>query len=157
MESRWPNIVIQEGVWSNPVIHRDSVSTPEYCWCIASYCYACCLPIQTYTCETTFNGVKMAEYRHPGRGVVKPGIHRDSLSTPEYCMFLCMLTIHCSPAGVTAITVRFCIASFITALYFMYTHFSFLYNFIYEFVNNFLLLTLITCYASTKQVTKKAE
>ena len=60
------------GVWSNPEIHRDNVSTPEYFWCIASHCYACCLPIQAYTCETTFNGVKMAEYLHPGRGVVKP-------------------------------------------------------------------------------------
>ena len=82
---RRPNIFIQEGVWSNSVIHRDSVSTPEYCWCIASHCYACCLPRQTYTCEPTFNGVKMAEYLHPGRGVVKPVIHRDSVSTPEYC------------------------------------------------------------------------
>ena len=27
--------------------------------------------IQAYTCEPTFNGVKMAEYLHPGRGVVK--------------------------------------------------------------------------------------
>ena len=64
----------------------------------------------------------MAQYRHPGRGVVKPGIHRDRLSTPEYCMFLCMLTIHCSPAGVTAIIseVVYCLRSFITALYFMY-------------------------------------
>ena len=72
MEPRWPNIFIQEEVWSNPVIHRDSVSTPEYCWCVASHCYACCLPIQACTCEPSFHGVKMAEYRHPGRGVVKP-------------------------------------------------------------------------------------
>ena len=72
MESRWPNIFIQEGVWSNSVIHRDSVSTPEYCWCIASHCYACCLPIQACTSEPSFHGAKMAEYLHPGRGVVKP-------------------------------------------------------------------------------------
>ena len=69
---RRPNIFIEEGVWSNSVIHRDSVTTPEYCWYIASHCYACCLPIQTYTCATTFNGTKMAKYLHPGRGVVKP-------------------------------------------------------------------------------------
>ena len=72
MQSRWPNIFIQEGVWSKPVIHIDSVSTPEYFWCIASHFYAFCLPIQAYTCEPTFNAVKMAEYLHPGRGVVKP-------------------------------------------------------------------------------------
>ena len=77
MQSRWPNIFIQEGVWSNPGI-LDSVSTPEYCWCIASHSYACCLPIQAYTVIFTFNGVKMAEYLHPGRGVVKPSDHRDS-------------------------------------------------------------------------------
>ena len=71
MEPRWPNTFIQEGVWSNPVIHRDSVSTPEYCWCIASHCYACCLPIQACTSEPSFHGAKMAEYLHPGRGVVK--------------------------------------------------------------------------------------
>ena len=28
------------------VIRRDSVSTPVYCWCIASHLYACCLPMQ---------------------------------------------------------------------------------------------------------------
>ena len=64
-------LFIQDRVWSNSVIHRDSVSTPEYCWCIASHCYACCLPIQAYTCEPAFNGAKMAKYLHPGRGVVK--------------------------------------------------------------------------------------
>ena len=71
MQSRWPNIFIQEGVWSNPGIYIDSESTPEYFWCIASHSYACCLPIQAYTCEPTFNAVKMAEYLHPERGVVK--------------------------------------------------------------------------------------
>ena len=89
MQSRWPNIFIQEGVWSNP---RDSVSTPEYCRCIASHSYACCLLIQAYTCEPTFNGVKMAEYLHPGRGVVKPSDHRDSMSTPEYFWYI---ATHC--------------------------------------------------------------
>ena len=71
MQSRWPNIFIQEGVRSNPGIHIDGVNTPEYFRCIASHSYACCLPIQAYTCEPTFNAVKMAEYLHPGRGVVK--------------------------------------------------------------------------------------
>ena len=92
MESRWPNIFIQEGVWSNSVIHRDSVSTPEYCWCIASHCYACCLPIQACTSEPSFHGAKMAEYRHPGRGVVKPSDPQRQRSTPEYCW--CMAS-HC--------------------------------------------------------------
>ena len=35
-------------MWSNPGIHRDSVSTPEYCRCIASHSYASCLPIQAF-------------------------------------------------------------------------------------------------------------
>ena len=90
MEPRWPNIFIQEGVWSNPVIHRDRVSTPEYCWCIASHCYACCLPIQACTSEPSFHGVKMAEYLHPGRGVVKPS---DPLRQCEHSRVLLVYSL----------------------------------------------------------------
>ena len=86
---RRPNIFIQEGVWSNSVIRRDSESTPEYCWCIASHCYACCLPIKAYTCEPTFNGVDIFIQE---RVWSNPVIQRDSVSTPEY--FWCIAS-HC--------------------------------------------------------------
>ena len=69
MESRCSSM---KGVWSNPGIHRDSVSTPEYCWYIAHIAmHVVCLYRHIHVIPT-FNGVNMAEYLHPGRGVVKP-------------------------------------------------------------------------------------
>ena len=63
-------------------------------WCIASHCYACCLSIQEHTSEPSFHGAKMAEYRHPGRGVVKPS---DPLRQCEHSRVLLVysLTLLC--------------------------------------------------------------
>ena len=46
----------RKGLWSKSVVHRDSVSTLEYFWHIASHCYAYCLPIQPYTVVPMLNG-----------------------------------------------------------------------------------------------------
>ena len=69
--TRWLPILLQEGVWSKPVVPWSRVSTHVYCWCIASHGHACCPSLQHAHTLDFKNHHKMAAYLTPGRGLVK--------------------------------------------------------------------------------------